>query len=191
MDAVHILTCSLKQWTNYSQAVHTDLFLEAVDALFASGPYWPVPWNSGRVIHKRFILTCSLKQWKSYAQAVDTDLFLEAVDELFTSRPYWTVPFKQWTNYSQMVQLLTKWWMNSNVTIRRLCKFFILIISWRINCNNSILIKTTCQCNVPSSGARAALGSGFPISRTQRVYSYDLCAHKLTRGKRRNFTTRG
>ena len=46
-----------------------------------------------------------------FASAPYTDLFLEAVDELFANCSYYT-----------------KWWMNSNVVIRRLCEFFILII---------------------------------------------------------------
>ena len=57
------------------------------------------------------LLLCSLKQWTSYSQAVHTDLFLEVVDGLFAKGSYYS----------------TKWWTNSNVIIRWLCEFCILI----------------------------------------------------------------
>ena len=119
-----------------------------------------VPWSNGGVTHK----------------LSHTDLFLEAVDEIFANCPYYS----------------TKWWMNSIIIIKRL-NSPLWIVSNNYDLPNQLwqfYLKTTLQYNVPSIGERSALGSGFSISWTQRVYSYDICAHKLTKRKN-NFTTKG
>ena len=119
-------------------------------------------------------LLCSLKQWTSYSQAVHKDLFLEAVEESFASGSYYS----------------TKCWMNSKVMIRWLCSFFILILIRRINCN-SCVVKQHASKKFLQVVQGQPSGSSFPISWTQQIYSYDLCAHKLTRRKWSNFTARG
>ena len=79
--------------------------------------------------------------------------------------------------------------MNSKVIIRLLCEFFILIIIGRINCNSCIVKQRASERFLQVVQGQLS-GSTWPISWTQRIYSYDLCAHKLRRRKRSNFTAR-